>query len=1376
MGRAAHIARNLLMACGVLLAVLALVVAAALAFLSTEGGREWAAAAARGAAAAAGVDLRITGLGEGLPGRFAAERLVLADREGPWLEIEEPVIEWRPLALVRGVLALERVAASRVRVIRAPGGDRPETPGRRPALPELPFALRLGELDLPVVRLEEALVAPAAELSLTGGPASAGWEGHVEGNAGGASGHLWVMLEGNATARISGRADLVPLLPARLHALFAGGVELAGEARFGRRGTTLRELGLSTQALRATAAGRIGADGELDLGLDLRALGDEALGTALAPVAPVGVAGRITLAGSLDSPRLAGQFEARRVTAPGFLAGGVRLRAEAEGGEAGALTLGLEGEAETLHWELHGADPLVRGPARISATGTLGPDGRLRLDPLEAEVPDVSLRGRLELDPGTGGLTLPARVKIRALSSLAGLTRLDLQGTGTLDATLTLPAFDGRLAVTASGRLRDLDPGIPVVGAFASGEVALSARLDLGPGQGLSVTGIALSGPAFEASGSVRIPPGYERLEVQAEARLPDASVLTPAIGVPLSGAARASVRLSGPLGNPGLEGSLALAAAAPGGLPLRALAGEVALNDLGGDLHGRVRLDGQSDYGTARLATDMAVGDDRVELTNARLALGPATITGRLQVPFAAPPVAGRLQFGSDTVAPFLAGRGLDGDAAVRGRLELEPDGARQAAKLELVASALRLGGPSAHGWTADRLTADLRLADLTGERRVNGTVTMEALAGSGLALDLVEATVAGEADRVALEASARGQAAGAAIMLDGSLSESRAGGTTAIGLHRLAGSFHGLALASRRDAVLRLGPDGVTVEGLDLALGDGGLSAEAALGTGDAHLRAAGEGLPLVLLGLVDPALALAGTGRFRLDLTQSAPDGASGTLELGLQDLRPPDRPGALPVQARVEGRLGAQGLTLSATVSGPVATPVVASARLPLAVDLTGPALRLDRQAPLEAEVIWQGRAERLMALLPLTLHQLEGDIDAAVRVRGSASEPSVSGRITLEEGRYEHLTAGTLLRPLALTIEGRGDELRLTRFQARDGNGGRVTASGRLVLDPDRGYPLEAELGFADATLVRRDEVVAEASGDLRLGREDGRTRLFGRITTGEVEARLVSRLPPEVVDLEVVEFGAPAAANRTRASPESGSLGLDLQVEVPRRFFLRGRGLDSEWRGGLAVSGSAAAPSIQGSLRSVRGIMVILGKRFELGPSSITFRGGRDVNPELDIVATYQGPDLAVTARLTGTVSRPEIGLESTPALPQDEILARTLFGKSAAELTALEAVQLAAAVGELYGVSGGGGLLERARSAVGVDVLRVGTGGEEGTATVEAGKYVSENVYLGVEQGAAAQSRGVTIEVELTPNIVLKSGVREDGRSNVGIELKRDY
>ena len=287
----------------------------------------------------------------------------------------------------------------------------------------------------------------------------------------------------------------------------------------------------------------------------------------------------------------------------------------------------------------------------------------------------------------------------------------------------------------------------------------------------------------------------------------------------------------------------------------------------------------------------------------------------------------------------------------------------------------------------------------------------------------------------------------------------------------------------------------------------------------------------------------------------------------------------------------------------------------------------------------------------------------------------------------------------------------------------------------------------------------------------------------GRIETDSVEVHIPDRLPPDVVDLAVVEEGAPlteAPANGERAATPGGHrMSFDLTIDIPRRAFIRGRGIDSEWAGKLKVSGTADEPVIKGKLDLVRGQVTALGKTFRLDRGSVEFLGTASIDPDLSLVARRETDDLDVTISASGPLSNPALAFSSVPELPEDEIISQVLFGKSTSQLGAIEAAQLAASVAELTGQAGGaGGILGRVRSTLGVDVLQLESSEADDSSTpdVAAGKYLTDDVYIGAKQGAEADSGSAEVEVELTPNISIESEVGQQGQSEVGVKLKWDY
>jgi translocation and assembly module TamB len=62
-----------------------------------------------------------------------------------------------------------------------------------------------------------------------------------------------------------------------------------------------------------------------------------------------------------------------------------------------------------------------------------------------------------------------------------------------------------------------------------------------------------------------------------------------------------------------------------------------------------------------------------------------------------------------------------------------------------------------------------------------------------------------------------------------------------------------------------------------------------------------------------------------------------------------------------------------------------------------------------------------------------------------------------------------------------------------------------------------------------------------------------------------------------------------------------------------------------------------------------------------------------------------------------------------------------------------------------------------------------------QGNVGVQAGTYLQDNVYLGVTAGANGQSK-VTINLDVTDDLVVRGSAGQDGNSSIGVFYEQDY
>jgi len=380
-----------------------------------------------------------------------------------------------------------------------------------------------------------------------------------------------------------------------------------------------------------------------------------------------------------------------------------------------------------------------------------------------------------------------------------------------------------------------------------------------------------------------------------------------------------------------------------------------------------------------------------------------------------------------------------------------------------------------------------------------------------------------------------------------------------------------------------------------------------------------------------------------------------------------------------------------------------------------------------------------------------------------------------------------------LANLQADLIGDRDRLRLTSFSAGDTAGGSIKAQGSVMLNGSSGPSAELSATLAHFRVAARDEAVATATGTVSIAGPLSAPKVTAPITIDRADISLPSSLPPNVVVLKVVETGGksgnqppPAPPTETAALPAT----LDIKVDMPGNVFVRGHGLDSEWRGKLTITGTSAEPAISGHLEQIRGSVDLLGKTFTLTRGRITFDGSQSLDPVLDIGAEVSAADITAQVNISGLASAQKITLSSTPVVPQDEILARVLFNRGVSQMTAGEGLQLAAAAASLAG--GGPGMLDRLRGSFGLDYFKLGSGSTGATTgtlnpsatsnsatsgtALSAGKYLAPGVSVGVSQGLSPPTSKVTVQIEVRPHLTIGGEAGQSGSTGIGLNYNYDY
>jgi len=530
----------------------------------------------------------------------------------------------------------------------------------------------------------------------------------------------------------------------------------------------------------------------------------------------------------------------------------------------------------------------------------------------------------------------------------------------------------------------------------------------------------------------------------------------------------------------------------------------------------------------------------------------------------------------------------------------------------------------------------------------------------------------------------------------------------------------------------------------------------------------------MPLAVLDIGYPGLGLGGTATGTLTIRQ-AMGAPTGKADLTIRGLT---RAGLVlnsrPIDMGVAGVLSADRLGVRAVMAS--GGKIIGRGQALIVPGGAGNWASRIQGGRLIAQLRYAGPADTLWRLTGVEMFDLSGPVAIGADVTGSLGQPVIRGAVKAVGARIESATTGTVLTDVQASGRFGGSRLVIDRFAAQAGKDGRVSGTGQFDFAAAKGVGLDLSLNAANAVMIARDDIGATVTGPLTFHSDGVGGIIAGDVVLNRSRYRLGRATAATAVpQLNIREINIPGGGEEDDVPRKPWTLAI--KSRAPNGLIVSGLGLNSEWSADLKIGGTPDNPAITGQATLIRGDYEFAGRDFDLARGIIRFGGEVPANPALDIAANANVQGLSATIRVTGTALKPEIGFSSTPALPNDELLSRLLFGTSIASLSAPEALQLAAAVAALQDGRGGLNPINAVRRAAGLDRLRVLPADVQiGRATsVAAGKYITRRFYAEIITDGQGYS-ATQIEFQVTRWLSLLSSISTLGRQNVNVRISKDY
>ncbi len=1328
-----------------------------------------------------------------LNGNLRVGSITVSDTKGPYAKVQNLAIDWSPLSLLTGAFHADRVAADVVDFERLPVSTVAPAPTTQPASSSgfsLPIAIDVGAIALPDLRIGQAVAGqdfvlaangsvkannssmglvinasrhdvPDAKLSadiafapadnqlklktqiseprdgmlagllhLPGGPAVnidlsgdgplSNWAGKLQAALDGkptvaVTGHHSLSADGLHHIDVKGGGDVDSLLPPTMRALFAGQTTIDLSAAFDGKG----KIDIQTGNL-ATGSAVLAASGTLD------PAGNNSLNANL-----IGTSGPVDFRWPMENGEARALISRVDIALTGA-AQSVKIDAKAAldsastpQGNIGQINLSARSDAFNL--------PGMSGPLQlrlvVGQTAFVSPDlNRLIRAP-------IALTAPLQLSPDTIGFNNTT------------LESASIGGTVNGKYTLSSKALTGNFKLFAL-------PGVLPDGVSDKfeGTISLEGQVAGTVPTKMTLSNLAVKSNVAEINGNVAL--NDQSLTSDLSGKVLDLSKLVPNA----QGQADIGLKAKGPLSALGIDATVKAVNVKLAGRLLDTLDIGVTGTADPRAPQAKVQASGAIDGKPIRITADAVSKDGRTSIPSLAAEIGTNKLQGKLDLsPSFEPTGALTFDLPDLSLLAALAGQKAEGD--LKGSLDIASTGGKIGLKVNANGNGIRRDD-----LVISKPAVALTVDDLKAFS-ANGGIRADAIASGANRIADLNLTFAQQGSRTDFDLKSTYD--NAPLTTRGSVET--VGNQTTVNLDSLAGAPRTIPvkLASPTKIVIK---DGIaSLNGLTLQTGGGSVTVDGTAGQ-VLNINAKIANLPASLANVFAPTLAAEGVISGTVAVTGKAASPAvvfqtnwsgaatSQTKSAGLA---------ALAIKA--DGKFADNVVTINTNLTGQSGLALNGGGTVAIAGN-KAMALRFAGSLPFDA-LAGQLAAQGLV---------MTGTAKIDMQIGGTTAAPAITGSITTDGAKLVDVRRNLTLNGLAVTVTLDGRQAVISRLSGNLTSGGSVSGSGTVGIAPDSGFPADIQMKFNNATYVDGTLVTATVNGTLGIkGPLMTAPMLTGNLRISKASITVPQKLPASLSEINIKHKNAPAAvkAQFKDQKPEaprskSATLGIDLQLDAPSQIFVRGRGIDAELGGNITVRGTAAEPIVSGGFTMRRGRLTVLSRRLDFTDTSkITFGG--DLTPALNMKATSTAGSTTITVDVTGLATDPQIGFSSSPALPQDEVLAQLIFGESMSKLSAMQIAQLADAASQLAG-GRSTSLFEGLRSHLGVDDLDISTDAN-GQAQVGAGKYINKRTYIELQQGASNNTKAI-INFNVGRGVKLRGAAGSDGAGEAGVVYEHEY
>ena len=463
-------------------------------------------------------------------------------------------------------------------------------------------------------------------------------------------------------------------------------------------------------------------------------------------------------------------------------------------------------------------------------------------------------------------------------------------------------------------------------------------------------------------------------------------------------------------------------------------------------------------------------------------------------------------------------------------------------------------------------------------------------------------------------------------------------------------------------------------------------------------------------------------------------------------------------------------------------------------LPVELSLSKRSLKIDSTKSINISLTSEGLDLAFVNPYLKKAATIQGKLLADLKIGNTLSEPLVSGFLKTQNVSLQNSVYGINYRDILLNAEISKSKAEINPFYIKSKEG-ELTA--RASIDFSPGQHL-LEDNKVDISVKMNNFLVASGKPmELYINSQLGLSGVLDSlIYSGEIEiprsrfylpafqgaqTNGTSKYQPLLVHDISNQTSSGAEKKKADKSDVTKNIFGKLKLKIPRNMWIRSKELNTEISGELDIIKNGTNFELFGTIKTLRGTYNLYGKRLEVDEGTVTFKGGDQMNPDVNLISNYtfrdsEGNKSILSMEATGEALKPNIAFTiNGTAIEEKDGISYLLFGKSTNGLSRHEKSQVAESGGSSARMSQiltgrvTGQISAFLQKTFNVDVIEFRGGENWRQGAIVVGKYLTNDLYMNYErefnlgQSHEMVPEKVSLEYEINPHFFLQATKGDD-------------